>query len=833
MNYPEELTREYDIYEQIGAGGGGVVYRAYHRNMRKDVVLKRIVAEDISPQEYRTEVDILKNLHHPYLPQVLNFIESPEGIYTVMDYIPGKSFRQMMNEGHKFTEKEVLKYTRQLCEALDYLHSQNPPIVHGDIKPDNIMVTPERNVCLIDFNISGILEGKGAQAFGYTPGFSSPEQVEGFEAVRRRMAGQTAVGQTTVGQRAAENPPQAFSPQEENDKTMLFSQEDENDTVLLLQDEDRTMLLPQDEDRTMLLSQDEDRTMLLSRDEERTMLFSQGEEGVMSVSQDNRTMSVSRDDETMLLYQAGQASQGAPAQSFQTVQSGQGASVQSFQAGQSGQGTPIPAIPQPQSAPTVTGIIIDKRSDIFSLGATLYTLLTGKILDVKALNVEPPEISDGFWIILSKTLERNPERRYPDAGKMLQAVLQVHKKNRRYRKLLHRQQIISVLIILLIAVGVFFTVEGRRTMESEREDTYYDLVAQMETGIQSAMEEREFEELYAMAVEMYPSYVEAYYEKAGYLFRGGDYETVIRYIEEVLGTPLEKNDGLLGNLYYLYGECFFRLEDYQNAVNGYRTSLTYQKENPNVYRDYAISLVYLGKIEDASQMLEEAVSTGMNQVDVNMVRGEIARMTSNFQEALADFESVLEGTDDEYLLQRAYIMGSKTYGDMGTAEALEQDTEWLQNGLARLTMNSRLLLYERLAQDYITLGETTSENAYYASAIEVFRQIEEMGWDTYMTYNNAMILCQRMGDLEQAEEWAVEMQNRYPSHYLTYVRLAYLEVEKQNQKSNSDRDYAAFDAYYKKAKEYYEQQVSGNVTDAEMLLLNNTWQQVADGGWLE
>ena len=762
MNYPEELTSTYDIYEQIGAGGGGTVYRAVHKRLQKEVVLKRITGNSTNIQECRTEVDILKNLHHPYLPQVLDFIESPEGIYTVMDFIPGKSFRQMVDDGHKFTEKEVLKYARQLCEALDYLHSQNPPIIHGDIKPDNIMVTPEGNVCLIDFNISGILEGKGAQAFGYTPGFSAPEQVEGFEAARRRIARERRA---------------AAQEAEEASRVALSSQSDEGLTILLSQDEDKTVMLSQDEGKTVLLSQGEGNTILRSQDDDRTVLLSQ-------IGQEEQKKSVE---------------------------------------------TPS----TPQAGTVGTGIIINKRSDIFSLGATLYTLLTEKILDVKALNVEPPAISDGFWVILSKALERDPGRRYSDAGKMLQALLQVHKNNRRYKKLLRRQQIISALIIFLITFGIFFTVEGRRTMETEREDFYYELVAQMDEGIQSAMTQKEFEELYTRAVEMYPSYLDAYYGKARYLLQAGDYEVVIQYIDDVMGTPLESDDELWGNMYYLAGECYFRLENFQYAANSYQTSLTYQKENPAVYRDYAISLVYLGRVEEASQVLEEALLTGMGQVDVYMVSGEIARMTGDFQEALVNFENVLKGTDDEYLRQRAYIMGSKTYRDMGTTEALEQDVEWLQRGLTSLAMNNRLLLYERLAQDYIMLGENTLKNEYYVSAVGVFEQIKEMGWDTYMTYNNAVILCQRMGDLEQAEEWALKMQNRYPAHYVTYVRLAFLEVEKQNRKPNEERTYTDFNAYYQSAKEHYEQQMSGNVTDAEMLLLNNTWQQVADGGWLE
>lgn len=169
-----ELRSTYDILERIGEGSGGVVYKAYHKRLRKTVVLKKIIDPGGELQKKRQEVDILKNVSHSYLPQVLDFIETEDGVFTVMNYIPGKSFQRLLNEGARFTREDLLKWALQICSALNYLHSREIPIIHGDIKPSNIMLRPDGDICLIDFNISFYLDEN--TVLGCTKGYTSPEQ---------------------------------------------------------------------------------------------------------------------------------------------------------------------------------------------------------------------------------------------------------------------------------------------------------------------------------------------------------------------------------------------------------------------------------------------------------------------------------------------------------------------------------------------------------------------------------------------------------------------------------------------------------------------------------
>lgn len=183
----KSISDVYEIEGKIGAGNSGEIYKAYHKNLGKEVVLKKIKAEIKDIVNNRAEVDVLKNLRHSCLPQVLDFLEIDGNVYTVMDYIPGNSFKQYLDAGTVFEEKSVRIWAKQICTTLCYLHSQKPPIIHSDLKPGNIMLMPNGNICLIDFNISASLDGDSAWVTGFTSGYAAPEQIQALKYNRNEL----------------------------------------------------------------------------------------------------------------------------------------------------------------------------------------------------------------------------------------------------------------------------------------------------------------------------------------------------------------------------------------------------------------------------------------------------------------------------------------------------------------------------------------------------------------------------------------------------------------------------------------------------------------------
>lgn len=185
FNPNETFGNTYRIEAEIGRGGTSVVYRAYHMRLKKYVVIKRIISDFDGTLDARTEVDILKRLHHPCLPQVYDFLQVGREVYTVMDYIQGQGLDTLRPQYGRWSEAVLRRWLRQLLDTLLYLHGQKPTIVHSDIKPGNIILTTNGNMCLIDFNIS--LDGGAGKIAGYTANYAAPEQIY---LAQRKMSGQ-------------------------------------------------------------------------------------------------------------------------------------------------------------------------------------------------------------------------------------------------------------------------------------------------------------------------------------------------------------------------------------------------------------------------------------------------------------------------------------------------------------------------------------------------------------------------------------------------------------------------------------------------------------------
>ncbi len=174
----------------LGQGGMGAIYRAVDENLGIDVAVKEnLFTTEEYARQFRREAIILANLRHPNLPRVSDhFVIKGQGQYLVMDYIEGEDLRERMDRLGAIPENDVITIGTTICDALSYMHSQNPPVLHRDIKPGNVKITPEGAIYLVDFGLAKIALSKietstGARAM--TPGYSPPEQYGGARTDQR------------------------------------------------------------------------------------------------------------------------------------------------------------------------------------------------------------------------------------------------------------------------------------------------------------------------------------------------------------------------------------------------------------------------------------------------------------------------------------------------------------------------------------------------------------------------------------------------------------------------------------------------------------------------
>ncbi|HCE18200.1 MAG TPA: hypothetical protein DEQ80_10105 [Anaerolinea thermolimosa] len=174
------LNNRYRIRNKLGEGGMGTVYLAFDTSLNIDVAIKASLRPlpEVERQFLR-EAHLLAGLRHPNLPRVIDYFVLDNVPYLVMDYIPGQDLETLIKKEGRQSVERVLEWARQIGGAVKYLHSQNPPVIHRDIKPGNIRLSVEGEAVLVDFGIAKTVMGDQVTetaARSYTPGYAPPEQ---------------------------------------------------------------------------------------------------------------------------------------------------------------------------------------------------------------------------------------------------------------------------------------------------------------------------------------------------------------------------------------------------------------------------------------------------------------------------------------------------------------------------------------------------------------------------------------------------------------------------------------------------------------------------------
>ena len=181
------LQNRYQITRLIGKGGMGEVYLAVDTRLGHSVALKRTTVGDdaVLAEAFEQEARTLAGLRHPVLPKVSDHFVGDSGQFLVMDYIDGEDLAKRLKTSAKpFPLDWVLFWADQLLDALGYLHKHDPPIIHRDIKPQNLKLTKENQIILLDFGLSKRTMGdtkvtSSGSVVGYTPHYAPMEQIRG------------------------------------------------------------------------------------------------------------------------------------------------------------------------------------------------------------------------------------------------------------------------------------------------------------------------------------------------------------------------------------------------------------------------------------------------------------------------------------------------------------------------------------------------------------------------------------------------------------------------------------------------------------------------------
>lgn len=448
---------------------------------------------------------------------------------------------------------------------------------------------------------------------------------------------------------------------------------------------------------------------------------------------------------------------------------------------------------------------VDRRTDIFSLGASFYHVMTGYPPVMDGVAGRPLSEWSGLpysrWFlgVIDKAMQVNPKDRYQSASELLGDLLNIRKRDADYKRVRAQEKAVYISGIFCILAGVICLFLGGKQLNREHfQDEYQALEEMAQTD---------------------------------------DYDAVVSTGVDLLNNKkysgvLEDSQEEKGNILYMIANCYFEQDDYSQAVRFYREALDCSDENPEYYRDYGIALARHGDVGEAKAALNSAIEQGLGQSQIYLVQAEIALAQDNYTEAVSFFGQAIDGTEDSYDKSRAYLLCARAYramGDYGQEITLLKEAE--QQADSRYLPSILRALGAASTRYGAQAGESERQTSYQ-EALRCYETLVNLPSPSFNDEMNLAVVRQILGDYQGAQAQLLSMEQTYPDDYRVYMKLALLECVIQGNLSENARNYSQADAWYQKAEQYYAGVRNSGKSDDEMQELENVIQELKNKGWL-
>lgn len=447
----------------------------------------------------------------------------------------------------------------------------------------------------------------------------------------------------------------------------------------------------------------------------------------------------------------------------------------------------------------------DARTDIYSLGVTMYHLLTGKSPYEPPYQFVPvrqlvPELSHGIEYILNKCVQSEPADRYQTVDELVDDLDHIYRFDRAWQKYQNAKRIRVAVVAVMLAASVGLMVGGQVVMGQEKEAAYSSLLAQA-----SELYTTDYDGMVALLDEartLYPERMDADRQQTYALYLNGKWQDCIDF-----GSDALQNYGEDIQIRLSMASAQFELGEYEDAAEGFAQGGELSVDN---LRDYAVCLGRLGEIDQAEQILDELIGQGAHPDVTQYVQGEVYFAQEDYLDAETAFLDALDQSETSALTRRCYVSLGDLYRDCAAlmrvnASPIEypatKSAELLSSAVVQEGLRYDSVLWEMLALAYFEAYHTDASvpQNYLTKVAECFNRVIELGVTKEYLYSNLYTIYYELKDYAKAEQALTAYEEMFPEDYMPHALRGMMLITIENAKPQSSRNYRPALAEYETA----------------------------------